>query len=126
MRGEEAALHMLDLETYVHQSAAPARRVPPSPRRHLDDLSARCEWSSAVDSLDTYPQAAAAAIGGVRAEMACSMITADGKRHVLFDLSKWEIFDLATDGEEKKNVAGDAADADTLKGALTGWMERPK
>jgi len=71
---------MLDLETYVHQSAAPARRVPPSPRRHLDDLSARCEWSSAVDSLDTYPQAAAAAIGGVRAEMACSMITADGKR----------------------------------------------
>ena len=55
-----------------------------------------------------------------------SMITADGKRHVLFDLSKWEIFDLAADGEEKKNVAGEAADADPLKGALTGWIERPK
>jgi arylsulfatase A-like enzyme len=55
-----------------------------------------------------------------------SMVTADGKRHVLFDLSKWEIFDLAADGEEKKNIAGDAADAETLKNALTGWIERPK
>jgi arylsulfatase A-like enzyme len=55
-----------------------------------------------------------------------SMITADGKRHVLFDLSKWEIFDLATDGEERKNIAGEAADADALKTALTGWIERPR
>lgn len=55
-----------------------------------------------------------------------SMITGDGKRHVLFDLSKWEIFDLAADGEERKNIAGDAADAETLKNALTGWIERPK
>jgi hypothetical protein len=54
------------------------------------------------------------------------MVTGDGKRHVLFDLSKWEIFDLAADAEERKNIAGEAGDAETLKNALTGWIERPR
>lgn len=55
-----------------------------------------------------------------------SMITGDGKRHVLFDLSKWEIFDLAADPEERKNLAADAPDADALRTALTSWIERPR
>jgi len=55
-----------------------------------------------------------------------SMFTADGQRHVLFDLSKWEIYDLAADPDEKDNVAGKDADADKLKGQVTSWIERPR
>ncbi len=55
-----------------------------------------------------------------------SMVTADGKRHVLFDLSKWEIFDLAADPTEKDNVTGKDPDADKLKGQVTSWIERPR
>ncbi len=55
-----------------------------------------------------------------------SMITADGKKHVLFDLSKWEIFDLVADPDEKENLAGKDPDAETLKGQLTSFIERPQ
>jgi arylsulfatase A-like enzyme len=54
-----------------------------------------------------------------------SLVTADGKRHVLFDLSDWEIFDLEADPEERKNVAKSDPDADKLKAQLTRFLERP-
>jgi len=55
-----------------------------------------------------------------------SLITADGKRHVLFDLTDWEIYDLAGDPAEKTNLVGSDPDADKLKAQLTGFIERPR
>ncbi len=54
-----------------------------------------------------------------------SMITADGKRHVLFDLSDWQIYDLDADPDEKHNLVKKDPDADKLKQKLTSWIERP-
>jgi arylsulfatase A-like enzyme len=55
-----------------------------------------------------------------------SMITADGKRHVLLYDSNWEIFDLAADPAEKDNLVTKDPDADKLKGELTRFIERPR
>jgi arylsulfatase A-like enzyme len=54
-----------------------------------------------------------------------AMITADGKRHVLFDLTDWQIYDLEADPDEKTNLAGKDPDTDKLKQQLTRWIERP-
>ena len=52
-----------------------------------------------------------------------SMITADGKTHVFYKISDkiWEIYDLATDPDEKKNLADSDPDAKQLEGALASW-----
>ncbi len=56
-----------------------------------------------------------------------SMVTADGKRHVLFvDNSDWSVFDLEADADEVKDLASSEPDIEQLKSALTTWMERPK
>ncbi|HEU0036876.1 MAG TPA: sulfatase-like hydrolase/transferase [Kofleriaceae bacterium] len=56
-----------------------------------------------------------------------SIITADDKRHVIFlDNSDWEIYDLAADPEERKNLATSDPDAEKLKAQLTQWMDRAK
>jgi choline-sulfatase len=55
-----------------------------------------------------------------------AMVTADGKHHVYFRISesKWEIYDLERDPDEKTSVA-EAAAATPLKQALTAWIEGP-
>ncbi|HSS03239.1 MAG TPA: sulfatase-like hydrolase/transferase [Kofleriaceae bacterium] len=55
-----------------------------------------------------------------------AMVTADGKRHVYYRISdsKWEIYDLASDPDEKSNIAGGAG-AKELERALVAWIEGP-
>jgi arylsulfatase A-like enzyme len=55
-----------------------------------------------------------------------SMITADGKRHVYYRLSesRWEIYDLDHDPDEKSNLA-DMAGAKQLEQELAAWIEGP-
>jgi arylsulfatase A-like enzyme len=55
-----------------------------------------------------------------------SMVTADGKHHVYYRISdsKWELYDLEKDPEEKTNVA-DGVGAKQLEQALVGWIEGP-
>jgi arylsulfatase A-like enzyme len=55
-----------------------------------------------------------------------SMITADGAHHVYYRISdsKWEIYDLTKDPEEKTNLA-DSPDAKPLEQALAAWIEGP-
>jgi choline-sulfatase len=55
-----------------------------------------------------------------------AMVTADGKRHVYYRISdsKWEIYDLATDPDEKINIASGAG-ARELERALVAWIEGP-
>lgn len=55
-----------------------------------------------------------------------SMITADGKHHVYYRISdsKWEIYDLERDPDEKTNIA-DAPGAKQLEQALAAWIEGP-
>ncbi|MEO8700687.1 MAG: sulfatase-like hydrolase/transferase [Kofleriaceae bacterium] len=55
-----------------------------------------------------------------------SMITADGKRHVLFDLSDWEIYDLDGDRDETKNVVKSDPDSEKLQQGLSSWIDRPQ
>jgi arylsulfatase A-like enzyme len=55
-----------------------------------------------------------------------SMISADGKRHVLFDMRDWEIYDLEADPAETKNLVDSDPDAEQLKEQLTRWLERPR
>ena len=52
--------------------------------------------------------------------------TADGKRHVYYRISdsRWEIYDLASDPDEKSNIAGGAG-AKELQRALVAWIEGP-
>ena len=54
------------------------------------------------------------------------MVTADGKHHVYYRISdsKWEIYDLDADPDEKTNTAS-AAGAKELEQALAHWMEGP-
>jgi hypothetical protein len=54
------------------------------------------------------------------------MITADGAHHVYYRMSdsKWEIYDLGKDPEEKTNIA-DGAEAKALEQALAAWIEGP-
>lgn len=58
---------------------------------------------------------------------ATSMITADGKTHVLYKSSesRWEIYDLTSDVDEKKNVADSDPKAKELEKALAQWLEGP-
>jgi arylsulfatase A-like enzyme len=55
-----------------------------------------------------------------------SMITADGKHHVYYRMSesKWEIYDLDRDPDEKTNLA-DMAGAKDLEQELAAWIEGP-
>jgi arylsulfatase A-like enzyme len=55
-----------------------------------------------------------------------SMVTADGKHHVYYRISesKWEIYDLDRDPDEKSNLA-DAPGARELEQALAAWIEGP-
>ena len=54
------------------------------------------------------------------------MVTADGKRHVYYRISdsKWEIYDLERDPDEKVNLA-DRGGAKELQQALAAWIEGP-
>ena len=54
-----------------------------------------------------------------------SMITGDGKHHVLFNLRDWEIYDLEADAAETTNLEGkDSPDGERMKEQLTRWIER--
>lgn len=57
-----------------------------------------------------------------------SMISSDAKHHALFNISesRWEIFDLAADPEERHNLV-DSSDPNIkpLRDALTAWIEGP-
>jgi len=55
-----------------------------------------------------------------------SMISADGKRHVMFDLTDWMIFDLEADPDETKNLVKTDPDAAKLQQDLTSWIERAR
>ena len=56
-----------------------------------------------------------------------SMVTADGKRHVYYRTSdsKWEIYDLETDPDEKTNLADKDPHAKELEQQLAQWIEGP-
>jgi choline-sulfatase len=56
-----------------------------------------------------------------------SMISADGTRHVFYRISdsRWEIYDLVNDPDEKKNIADSDPNADKLKAELAAWIEGP-
>jgi choline-sulfatase len=56
-----------------------------------------------------------------------SMISADGKHHVFFRISdsRWEIYDLEKDPDEKTNLADSDPDAEKLKQQLAAWIEGP-
>lgn len=56
-----------------------------------------------------------------------SMVTADGKRHVFFRISdsRWEIYDLDADPDEKTNLADSDPKAKELEDQLAGWIEGP-
>jgi hypothetical protein len=55
-----------------------------------------------------------------------SMVSADGKHHVYYRISdsKWEVYDLDRDPDEKSNLA-DAPGAKELEQELTSWIEGP-
>ena len=55
-----------------------------------------------------------------------AMVTADGKHHVVYRISdsKWEIYDLDTDPDEKTNTAGTPG-AKELETTLVQWIEGP-
>ena len=52
-----------------------------------------------------------------------SMVSADGKRHVFHRISdsRWEIYDLENDPEEKKNIVSDDPGAKELQQQLASW-----
>ncbi len=54
-----------------------------------------------------------------------SMITADGKHHVFHRISdsRWEVYDLEKDPEEKSNVVDSAPDAKQLQQQLASWEQ---
>jgi len=56
-----------------------------------------------------------------------SMITADGKHHVIYKISdsRWEIYDLDADAEERNNLADSDPNAKELERQLAQWMEGP-
>lgn len=56
-----------------------------------------------------------------------AMITADGKYKAFYRISdrQWEIYDLSTDPDEKKNLADNEAIAGPIKQQLIAWMEGP-
>ena len=56
-----------------------------------------------------------------------SMVTADGKYHVFYSLSDsvWELYDLAADPEERKNVMDTDPRAAEIKRQIGQWVEGP-
>lgn len=56
-----------------------------------------------------------------------SMISSDGTRHVFYRISDglWEIYDLTTDPEERKNIVNTDPNAKALKEQLSAWIEGP-
>lgn len=54
-----------------------------------------------------------------------SMITPDGKRHVFFRISdsRWEIYDLEADPDERTDISGSDPKAKELEDQLTQWIE---
>lgn len=56
-----------------------------------------------------------------------SMVTADGKRHVFFRISdsRWEIYDLDADPDEKTNLADTDPNAKAMQDELAQWIEGP-
>jgi hypothetical protein len=55
------------------------------------------------------------------------MVTADGKRHVFFRISdsRWEIFDLEADPDEKTNLVDSDPNSKALQDELAQWIEGP-
>jgi arylsulfatase A-like enzyme len=55
-----------------------------------------------------------------------SMVTADGKHHVIFTISnnKWELFDLEKDPDEKTNVIKTDPEAKQLQEQLTSFIDK--
>jgi arylsulfatase A-like enzyme len=77
--------------------------------------------------LDPKPAFAEMVSVGEWEHEARSMVTADGKRHVLFvDNSDWSIFDLGADADETSNLDKSDPDAEKLRTGLTTWIERPR
>jgi choline-sulfatase len=56
-----------------------------------------------------------------------SMVSADGKRHVIYKLSegRWEIYDLGADPEERTNLVESDPKAKELEHELSSWIEGP-
>jgi choline-sulfatase len=56
-----------------------------------------------------------------------SMVSADGKRHVIYKLSegRWEIYDLDADPEERTNLVESDPKAKELEHELSSWIEGP-
>ncbi|MBL9015659.1 MAG: sulfatase-like hydrolase/transferase [Myxococcales bacterium] len=56
-----------------------------------------------------------------------SMVTADGKRHVFFRISdsRWEIYDIDADPDEKTNLVDSDPSSKTLQDELAQWIEGP-
>jgi choline-sulfatase len=54
-----------------------------------------------------------------------SMVSADGARHVFHRISdsRWEIYDLAKDPEERSNISGSDAEAKQLQQQLASWAQ---
>jgi choline-sulfatase len=56
-----------------------------------------------------------------------SMVSADGKRHVFYRISdsRWEIYDLDADPDEKTNLVDTDPRSKELQQELAAWMEGP-
>ncbi|HEX4454406.1 MAG TPA: sulfatase-like hydrolase/transferase [Kofleriaceae bacterium] len=56
-----------------------------------------------------------------------SMVTADGKRHVIYKISdgRWEIYDLDADRDEHNNLVESDPKAKELEQELSRWIEGP-
>jgi hypothetical protein len=54
-----------------------------------------------------------------------SMISADGKHHVFHRISdsRWEVYDLAADPDERKNVVDSDPQAKQLQQQLASWEQ---
>jgi hypothetical protein len=55
------------------------------------------------------------------------MVTADGKHHVFFRISdsRWEIYDIDNDPDEKTNIADVDPGAKAMQEQLASWIEGP-
>lgn len=51
------------------------------------------------------------------------MISADGKKHIIFVDGRWELYDLTTDPDERKNVIATDPDSAMLKLQLQRWID---
>ncbi len=104
---------------------------------NLFDVTPPKSWQgrSLVPAFDGKPLPPAPAFGEMVAvpewdHESRSMITADGKYHVLFDMTDWQIYDLQADPEEKTDLVKsgtlDHGEVEKLEQQLTRFMERPR